>query len=58
MEVLAEVLKDNESLKELYLYSNRLGPGDALLISKIIEKKRKLTSLGLSNNQIGADGAI
>lgn len=26
VETLAEVLKDNDSLKELYLYSNKLGP--------------------------------
>ena len=47
-----------DNLKELYLYSNKLGPQDAIHISKILENKRKLTTLGLSNNQIGAEGAV
>lgn len=50
VEALAIVLKDNDNLKELYLYSNKLGPQDAVPIAKIIENKRKLTALGLSNN--------
>lgn len=53
MQALCEVLKDNDSLKELYLYSNKLGPNEAVFVSKLIENKRKLTALGLSNNHIG-----
>ena len=52
------MLSENEALKELYLYSNKLGPFDAAYISKMLENKRKLTSLGLSNNQIGVEGAL
>jgi hypothetical protein len=47
---LADALKDNETLKELYLYSNQIGPNQAVYVSQIIANKRKLTSLGLSNN--------
>lgn len=45
-------------MKELYLYSNKLGPSEAVEVSKIIGSKRKLTALGLSNNQIGTEGAM
>lgn len=45
-------------MKELYLYSNKLGAHEAMHIGKILQNKRKLTSLGLSNNQIGVEGAI
>ena len=55
---LSEALKDNsENLKELYLYSNSIGPMQSDYIAAIIAKKRKLTCLGLSNNQIGEEGA-
>lgn len=47
---LAEVLKDNDLMKEIYLYSNKLGPGEAQEIAKILSNKRKLTAIGLSNN--------
>jgi Ran GTPase-activating protein (RanGAP) involved in mRNA processing and transport len=53
VEQLAEVLQHNETLKELYLYSNKLGPDDAMHIAKMLTNKRKLTALGLSNNFIG-----
>ena len=56
---LANALQDNsESLKELYLYSNQIGPLQSDYISKIIANKRKLSCLGLSNNQIGEEGCI
>ncbi|MFN9910176.1 MAG: hypothetical protein ACK56F_29365 [bacterium] len=55
---MTEVLAENDVLKELYLYSNKLGPNEAADISRILQNKRKLTALGLSNNNIGADGAI
>lgn len=55
---MGEVLKDNDQLKELYLYSNKLGPNEAVEVSRIIESKRKLTALGLSNNSIGTEGAM
>ena len=58
IEKLAEVMQGVDNLKELYLYSNKLGPQDAIHISKILENKRKLTALGLSNNQIGIEGAV
>ena len=35
-----------------------MGPQEAVLVSKIIENKRKLTALGLSNNSIGIEGAM
>jgi len=47
---LAGVLGPADQLKELYLYSNKLTAGDATHISKILQNKRKLTALGLSNN--------
>ncbi len=55
---LAGVLGPADQLKELYLYSNKLTAGDSTHISKILQNKRKLTALGLSNNQIGVEGAI
>lgn len=58
VEALSVVLATNDSLKELYLYSNKLGHQEAAFVAKIIENKRKLTALGLSNNQIGVDGAL
>lgn len=36
IEALGEVLKNNDTLKELYLYSNKMGPSDAVHISKMI----------------------
>jgi hypothetical protein len=45
-------------MKELYLYSNKLGPGEAQEIGKLLQNKRKLTAIGLSNNQIGVEGAM
>ena len=29
IKALSEVLKDNDQMKELYLYSNKLGPNEA-----------------------------
>ena len=58
VEALSEVLKGCDALKELYLYSNKLGPFEAACISKAVENKRKLTTLGLSNNCIGSEGAL
>lgn len=29
MKALSEVLKDNDQMKEIYLYSNKLGPNEA-----------------------------
>ena len=36
IKALSEVLKDNDHMKELYLYSNRLGPGEAQEIAKLL----------------------
>lgn len=55
---MAASLKDNENLKELYLYSNKIGPTEASQVADILTNKRKLTTLGLSNNLIGEEGAI
>lgn len=45
-------------MKELYLYSNQIGPSQAQYVAQILSNKRKLTSLGLSNNQIAEEGAL
>lgn len=55
---MADVLRDNDTLKELYLYSNKLGPEDASHIASMLANKRRLTALGLSNNFIGTEGAL
>jgi hypothetical protein len=45
-------------MKELYLYSNSIGPKEASIVAKLIENKKKLTCLGLSNNEILEEGAV
>jgi len=52
LEALSVSLKESDSLKELYLYSNAISKVEAVFVSKIICDKRKLTCLGLSNNTI------
>ena len=58
IEALSLSMKNNENLKELYLYSNSIKPNEARFVSDMISNKRKLTTLGLSNNEIGEEGAI
>jgi Ran GTPase-activating protein (RanGAP) involved in mRNA processing and transport len=50
LSALYESLKDNDSLKELYVYSNSIGAAESKHVANIIQNKRKMTSLGLSNN--------
>ena len=57
LEALNDALGMIDSLKELFLYSNDFGPNEATYVGLIIENKRKLTSLGLSNNTIYETGA-
>ena len=46
-------------MKELYLYSNDITEfADSQNIGQILLNKRKLNSLGLSNNRLGEEGAV
>lgn len=58
LEELKKSLAHNTVLKELYLFANKIDPDGASCISAIIQNKQNLSCLGLSNNRLGADGAI
>jgi Ran GTPase-activating protein (RanGAP) involved in mRNA processing and transport len=58
LEELMSALEQNTVLKELYLFANKIEPDGAHCISAIIKNKPKLSCIGLSNNRLGADGAI
>ena len=58
LEELKKALEQNTVLKELYLFANKIEPDGAHCISAIIQNKTKLSCIGLSNNRLGADGAI
>lgn len=55
---LYESISDNEEMTELSLYSNEITTEGAEFIAKIIQNKRHLKTLSLSNNRIGHDGAV
>ena len=57
LEELKNAIQDQVSLKELYLFANKIESEGAKFISLMIQNKQGLTSIGLSNNKLGAIGA-
>lgn len=57
--VIAESLKSNQSLTELYLERNKIGASDlgAAAIGEALKINQSLTRLDLHDNQIGDEGA-
>lgn len=45
-------------MREFYLYANTINADGAVFISNCIKNKPFLTTLGLSNNKLGKDGAL
>jgi len=53
---LAEALKVNTTLKELYLYGCGIGDGGAAALAEALRSNTSLTELGLSGNGFGEQG--
>jgi len=58
LEILQDSIQDHTSLKELYLFANKIDENGAPFISNMIKNKARLSSLGLSNNKLGTAGAV
>ena len=58
LEVLQNALEAQTSLRELYLFANKIDKDGAKCISAIIKNKTYLSCLGLSNNKLYKYGAI
>lgn len=55
--VLADALKENETLTELDLSHNNIGPNGAMVLADVIQVNSTLTKLNLYGNSIGPNGA-
>lgn len=58
LDVVKDAIQENITLKELYLFANKIDATGAEAISAMIKNKVKLNTLGLSNNRLAKDGAI
>lgn len=58
LEALDTAISGHTELKELYLFANKIEEDGAEFISNIIAAKEGLHCLGLSNNKLGATGAV
>jgi Ran GTPase-activating protein (RanGAP) involved in mRNA processing and transport len=58
LEALDTAISSHTELKELYLFANKIEEDGAGFISNIIASKENLQCLGLSNNKLGATGAV
>ena len=57
LEALRDALTSNEVLTDLSLYSNEIDAEGASYVAQTLVNKKKLCTLGLSNNIIGVGGA-
>jgi hypothetical protein len=55
--IVAVFIKDDDSVEEVYLYRNNIGPRGAKAIADTLKHNKKLRSLSLVNNQVGNQGA-
>ncbi|CAE7450395.1 Nod1 [Symbiodinium microadriaticum] len=53
----AEALKQNSSLRTIYLEGNVIGFAGAKALAETLKQNSSLTTISLSYNAIGADGA-
>ena len=58
LEELKNAIEGHTSLKELYLFANKIEQEGAPFISAMIQNKTLLSCIGLSNNKLGQQGAI